>query len=205
VPLKWISILLLVLLPVFQVPNWCIEQNLYEKGFHKEHCDPEHYPNSQFPKFPPEVSTSLNLLAYSLLCIFIIMRLYIKKLSMSAVVRSCIMFVIMLLAVADMFWVLLDDKRTTSWLVPIMNVSLLIFFVRTIREVWIQFSQVMVSSVPVFVIILAYFVIFVIVGFIFFANNEQNLAFSTINEAMYSVFILWTASNYPDIEMAYFK
>ena len=105
------------------------------------------------------------------------MRLYIKKLSRSAVVRSCIMFAIILIAVGDMFWVLLDRDRATSWLVPILNVALLIFFIRSIREVWIQFSQVMVSSVPVFIIILAYFVLFVIVGFIFFANNEENLAF----------------------------
>ena len=64
--------------------------------------------------------------------------------------------------------------------------------------------QVVMFSVPVFVIIFAYFVIFILVGFIFFSNSTASESFTSINESMYTVFILFTVSNYPDVQMPYF-
>ena len=32
-PLKWISLFILAVLPIFTVPNWCIRDNLYVSGF----------------------------------------------------------------------------------------------------------------------------------------------------------------------------
>ena len=58
---------------------------------------------------------------------------------------------------------------------------------------------------PVFIIILAYFILFVLVGFIMFGQSTDNLAFATITSSMYTVFILFTVSNYPDISMTYFE
>ena len=78
-------------------------------------------------------------------------------------------------------------------------------FIRAIREIWIQFTKVLIKSVPVFIIILAYFLLFVLIGFILFGQNTDNLAFSTITSSMYTVFILFTVSNYPDVSMAYFE
>ena len=63
----------------------------------------------------------------------------------------------------------------------------------------------MVKSVPVFIIIFAYFIIYILTGFILFANSENDQSFSTINESLYTVFILFTVSNYPDIELPYFE
>ena len=86
-------------------------------------------------------------------------------------------------------------------MVNILNVIILLFFVRAIREVWIQFIQVVISSVPVFAFIFAYLILFIIIGFILFANfaSPDADAFSTIMDSMYTVFILFTVSNYPDV------
>ena len=203
-PLKWISLFLLAILPIFEVPNWCIRDNLYTKGFSKTECDPENYPNSNFVKFPPAFTTFLTLLAYCLLSIFVVMRLFIKKKTKSAIIRSSIMMLMMLISSIDLIWVFSDNNRSTTPIVNIFNVCLLLFFVRAIREVWIQFMQVVMFSVPVFVIIFAYFVIFILVGFIFFANSTASESFTSINESMYTVFILFTVSNYPDVQMPYF-
>ena len=54
-------------------------------------------------------------------------------------------------------------------------------------------------------IIIAYFVLYIIVGFIFFANSTAADSFQTINESMYTVFILFTVSNYPDVQNPYFE
>lgn len=111
----------------------------------------------------------------------------------------------MLFSAGDLIWVSLDKSRTVTWVVPILNVALLLFFIRAIREIWIQFTKVLIKSVPVFIIILAYFLLFVLIGFILFGQNTDNLAFSTITSSMYTVFILFTVSNYPDVSMAYFE
>mmetsp|Transcript_7574 Transcript_7574/g.9136 ORF Transcript_7574/g.9136 Transcript_7574/m.9136 type:complete len:155 (+) Transcript_7574:1168-1632(+) len=43
------------------------------------------------------------------------------------------------------------------------------------------------------------------IGFILFGQSQENEAFSTITQSMYTVFILFTVSNYPDVSMSYFK
>ena len=32
-PLKWLSLVILAITPIFQVPNWCIRDGLFEPGF----------------------------------------------------------------------------------------------------------------------------------------------------------------------------
>ena len=32
VPLKWISLTLLAILPLFSTPNWCVKEGLFEPG-----------------------------------------------------------------------------------------------------------------------------------------------------------------------------
>ena len=108
------------------------------------------------------------------------MRLFIKKRSSTAICRSVTMGLIMIFCTGDLIWVSLDSGRVTTWVVSILNVALILFFIRAIREVWIQFTKVLIKSVPVFIIILAYFLIFVIIGFILFGQNTDNLAFATI-------------------------
>lgn len=180
-PLKWISLFLLSTLPIFSVPNWCIRAGLNQPGIHSEQCEPDKYPNSNLMKLPPVLTTFLTLLAYALLSIFIVMRLFIKKRSNSAIIRSVGMGALMLISAIDLIWVFADDHKSTTWVVNIFNVFLILFFIRAIREIWIQFSIVMIKSVPVFIIMLSYFILFVIIGFILFANNEAANDFFTIN------------------------
>ena len=151
------------------------------------------------------MTTTLNLLAYAMLSTFIVMRLVIKKRSKSALVRSIAMLTLILVASGDLLWVMCSPYRSTTVVVQVFNVVLILFFVRAIREVWIQFLQVVVKSVPVFAIIFAYFILYILTGFIFFANSELSEDFSTINNAMYTVFILFTVSNYPDVQTPYFE
>ena len=132
-------------------------------------------------KFPKQVGNGLTVIAYMLLSIFIVMRLFIKKIDGDAICRSTTMIIMMLASTIDIIWVAFDRHRSTSWIVPIFNVAIILFFVRSIREVWIQFSKVLVKSVPVFIIIIAYFLLFIIIGFIMFGQNDSSDSFRTIN------------------------
>lgn len=170
-----------------------------------DQCDPENYPNSNVFKLPTWLTSMLTVLAYILLSVFIIMRLFIKKKSRGAVCRAVCMLTMILTCTIDLVWVWLDDNRSTVALVNIFNVLLILFFVRAIREVWVQFVQVVIASVPVFAIIFAYLILFTIIFYIQFANNTEDQSFRTLNTSIYTVFILFTVSNYPDVQIPYFK
>ena len=109
------------------------------------------------------------------------MRLIIKKKGRGAVCRAVCMLVLILASTIDLLWVLIDDGRAAAPTVNIFNVILLLFFVRSIREVWIQFIQVVIASVPVFAIIFAYLLLFIIVGFILYANVASDESFATLS------------------------
>ena len=139
-----------------------------------DQCDPDNYPNSNVFKLPTWLTSFLTVLAYILLSVFIIMRLFIKKKSRGAVCRAVCMLTMILTCTIDLVWVWLDDNRSTVALVNIFNVLLILFFVRAIREVWVQFVQVVIASVPVFAIIFAYLILFTIIFYIQFANNTED-------------------------------
>lgn len=112
---------------------------MYVPGVHSSQCDPINYPNSELVKLQPATTTALTILAYILLSIFIIMRLFIKKKGRGAVCRAVTMLGFILFSTIDLIWVLVSEDRASTAIVNIFNVMLLLFFVRAIREVWIQF------------------------------------------------------------------
>ena len=120
------------------------------------------------------MTSILTVLAYLLLSVFIIMRLFIKKKSRGAVCRAVCMLTMILTCMIELIWVWVDDGRSTVAIVNIFNVLLILFFVRAIREVWVQFVQVVIASVPVFAIIFAYLILFTIIFYIQFANNTED-------------------------------
>ena len=205
VPLKWIALVLLAILPVLQIPNWCIKEDFYTPKIHTGQCNPEEYPNSEIFYILPNEMTALLIICYTCLTTFIVMRLFIKKRDKGSIFRSTVMLGMIFTSTIDLLWVFVFENRSATVVTDIFNVFLLLFFVRSIREVWIQFIQVMINSVPVFAIIMAYFVVFVLIGFILFANSQVSESFITINESMYTVYILFTVSNYPDVAMPFFE
>ena len=134
VPLKWISLLILAILPFFSTPSWCIK--VYGSG-HDKDCYRDEYPNSNIKYFSPEATTSIYLIAYILLSIFILMRLFIKKRTKSAIIRSLVMGALMLGSSIDLLYVLIDKDRNTTSVVNCINVVVILMFVRAIREVWL--------------------------------------------------------------------
>ena len=68
-----------------------------------------------------------------------------------------------------------------------------------------QFGIVLYYTIPILVIMLTYFLIFFLLGFILFANKDRNGSFVTYSEAMYTLYILFTVSNYPDVQIPYIE
>ena len=49
------------------------------------------------------------------------------------------MLLMMLIGTVDIIWVTIDETRSVTTMVNFINVALILFFIRSIREVWIQF------------------------------------------------------------------
>ena len=75
--------------------------------------------------------------SYCVLAAFIIMRLSIKKITISVVVRSTIMLLILSISFIDLLVVEMLKTRETTYFTEFINVVLILFFIRSIREVWI--------------------------------------------------------------------
>ena len=90
----------------------------------------------------------------------------------------------------------------------------ILFFIRSIREVWIQIFKVLVSSFAVFIIISAFLIISCYAAYILFGSPiEETIhersplytSFDDLPSSLYTVFQMFTMSNYPDIEIPFFK
>lgn len=140
----------------------------------KNQCENDIYVNSDIYKLPPWITRGLYMFAYCVLATFIIMRLSIKKITTSVVVRSTIMLMIISVSFVDLLIVELLTSRPTTYITEFINVCILLFFIRAIREVWIQIIKVLISSVPVFVIIIAFIVVSCYAAYILFGSNGND-------------------------------
>ena len=151
VPLKWFALFILLVLPVVEMPNFCINSEpKYDPYNYDNQCDNEKNINSNVPKLPPKVSRLMYMLAYCILASFVIMRLSIKKITTSVVVRSTVMLFVLSFSFIDLLIVQSLESRTDTYFTGFINVVVILFFIRSIREVWIQIFKVLVASFAVF-------------------------------------------------------
>ena len=137
VPLKYFSLFLLLVLPIFKMPAWCLSAAFYDPESPDNQCENRVYLNSNIYKLPPWVTRGLYMFAYCVLAAFIIMRLSIKKITVSVVVRSTIMLLIIAVGFVDLLLVELVAARAATYFTEFINVLIILFFIRAIREVWI--------------------------------------------------------------------
>jgi len=82
------------------------------------------------------------------------------------------------------------------------------FFIRSLRESWKRISVVVMDSIGIMVIIISYILFFSLFGFALF-NDSQFIDpagyFLTIPHTIFSVYVLFTTSNFPDILFPYWK
>jgi hypothetical protein len=152
----------------------------------------------------PVTTHILYYLAYTILSFFIILRLFLKKRTTSSLFRAAIMLVLMLIASVDMMSSSMDGTFE-NFMTVFINVTLLLFFIRSLREVWVQIFKVMMSSAALFMIIFAYIIFFSFVGYVLFANNQEDSSFGDLFSSVYTVFILFTVSNYPNISIPFYE
>jgi hypothetical protein len=143
------------------------------------------------------------MIAYAILMFFMICRLILKKRSRSAITRTGLMGFVLSVGIVIFFTSLKNGGKGSETIVFI-NISFLLVFIRRLREVWKQIAQVIVGSSAVFIIIFCFILFFSFLGYAIFQSNSYSHAFVDPFSALYTVFITFTVSNYPDVMIPYF-
>jgi hypothetical protein len=76
-PLKYIAVACLMVLPYFEIPEWCVTRKLNTSDEHE--CLPEVYINSGIPKIRGSIVAVIYLVSYMVFLTFVITRLFYKK------------------------------------------------------------------------------------------------------------------------------
>ena len=223
--LKWIAILELLVSPYVTKPNWCIEKFKgtpdYEFcGFNIQVIDdklPEYgtdeeytvlgYPSSRITKLEPETEAVLDSISFLILLFFTLIRLFLKRATKTAIIRSgVISLTLLVLVIENMFTVFRGYPRHT--LHAVLSFLILIVFIRSLRDSWKRIILVVADSLAIMIIILSYITFFALLGFTLFSNelyNDPAEYFEDIPSTIFNVYVMFTTSNFPDILFPFWK
>jgi hypothetical protein len=145
----------------------------------------------------------LYIVAYIIFGVLITTRLFAKKRNKNSVIRSVIMYILIVFATIDLL-LSLAGLIPQAYGTRYINCMFLLTFVRTLRVSWGQIMRVLYRSSTLFMIILVYWMFFMFLGFVLFSNNASS-DFDGLASSFYSIFVVFTLSNYPQISYDYYK
>ena len=103
-------------------------------------------------------------------------------------VRSTVMLLVLTIGLVDLLVVHSLVSRTDTYLTGYVNVFVLLYFIRAIREVWIQIFKVLVLSFPIKIIIETFLIVSCYAAYILFGSNQSDKSFDNLSTSLYTVF-----------------
>ena len=100
------------------------------------------------------------------------MRLYIKQRTRSSNIRAVGMLSLLSFALIEQILLIARPDRNINIYNNIINIIIVVLFIRQVREVWMAIGKVIFATLPVLFILLAYNLVFSIIGGIFFSYND---------------------------------
>ena len=142
-------------------------------------------------------------MAYLILCVLITTRLFAKSRNKQSIIRSVILYGLLFIATFDII-LSLANVIPQAYATRVINCTFILVFVRTLRVSWGQIMRVLYRSSTLFMIILVYWMFFMFLGFVLFSTNENQNDFDGLADSFYSIFVVFTLSNYPQISYQYY-
>ena len=146
-------------------------------------------------------------MAFSILIFFTLIRLFLKKTTKTAIVRSALITMTLLFLIVENIFVIHTGK-TRNTIHAVLSFVILIAYLRALRESWKRIFLVVWDSLAIMVIICAYLIFFSLLGFTFFANDQYidpAEYFDDIPKTMFNIYVMFTTSNFPDILFPFWK
>lgn len=165
------------------------------------------YPSSRITKLEPKTMAIMNSIAFAILIFFTLIRLFLKRTTKTAIVRSGIISLTLLVLLIENVLIIHYDY-TRHFIHELLSFLILIVFIRSLRESWKRIILVVMDSMAIMVIIAAYLTFYSLLGFTLFANDtylDPALYFDDIPSTVFNIYVLFTTSNFPDILFPYWK
>jgi hypothetical protein len=134
--------------------------------------------------------------------VFVVIRLFTKKVNRTSICRSIAMLLLLMLGLGDLIVGLTKVWKPTV-ITRTISVFFLFIFVRQIRVTFGEIARVFWKTMPIFLMIFAIIIFYTYTGFVLYSASDQD-HFTTLPNAAISVFIMFTLSNYPNIGLPYY-
>jgi hypothetical protein len=213
-------------MPFFTKPRWCVQKFKetdpeYEWcGFNRKFNKVANYmdldseseflslgvPSSSVPKFHPHTQAYFDIISFSCLLYFTLIRLFLKKTTTTAIIRSGVISACLLYLITASILTLATGYHDRYN--KVVAFFILMGFIRSTREMWKRIFVVVYDSLAIMLIIVSYIVFMSILGYVFFTNlkyTDPNGFFEDIPTGIFSMIILFTTSNFPDILFPFWK
>ena len=139
--------------------------------------------------------------SFLILGVFVVIRLFVKKVNRTSIIRSAIMLLLLFLAFMDLILGMAGVWKPTI-ITRTMSVIFLFVFVRQIRVTFGEIARVFWKTMPIFLMIGAIIIFYTYLGFVLYSDEQTD--FITLPTAVINVFIMFTLSNYPNIGLPYY-
>lgn len=107
---------------------------------------------------------------YFILLYFTIIRLFLKKATKTAMIRTAVMSSLLIFMIISSILVIAIHIRITFWH-KLTSFLIIMFFIRSLRESWKRIFLVVWSSQTIMVVIIAYILYFGLLGFALFQGK----------------------------------
>lgn len=148
------------------------------------------------------------MLCYMVLLYFTIIRLFLKKVTKTAKIRTLSISILLLFLIISNLCVIGVGYKLSFWH-QLVSFLVLMFFIRSLRESWKRIALVVYDSVTILMIIFSYIIYFSLLGFALFEAQslygDGHDYFPDIGLSIFNMYVLFTTSNFPDIIFPFYK
>ena len=157
----------------------------------------------------PVSEAVLMIVSYLILFYFNLIRLFIKKATKTAKIRTVSISVLLIFLILSNLFVIAIGYKLNFWH-EFVSFLVLMFFIRSLRESWKRIALVIYDSTTILLVILAYIIYFSLLANAFFNNEliygeEGKDYFPNVGMSIFNMYVLFTTSNFPDVLFPFFK
>ena len=101
---------------------------------------------------------------------FTILRLFLKKVTKTARIRSLAISIQLIFLIISNILVIANGHKL-GFMYIVISFLVLMFFIRSLRESWKRIALVIYDSTTILLVIVSYIIYFSLIGFAFFNNK----------------------------------
>lgn len=197
-----------VCLTFFEYPGWCRDPKM--RVIRDDPCDSDLYPT--YVNAIGYLSWNWNLALEVMFLVPLLVDAMLVMYSQGckrafSLTRQWVRFILLLLLIGDMCWVYLRPYPRVFRLAPYFRIGICIGYTPQVKKRLTFIVSMLPQLTPIFFLLVAFLVAFAWFGVLLFpgTTGEGQQYFDGIADGMWSLLVLLTTANYPDVMMPAYK